>query len=337
MPAYFGLDIGSTSIKIVKSDGKKISVISLTPNTSGKSLMTMSNAEKIALADKLKEIVKSSGLRGKQVVASIPDSLVYSKVMKFPIMSTPELATAIKWELDQSVPFPPNDVETSWDILDKPDKIKGNEKISVYVVAVPTPVSDAYVQLFELIEVTPLRLENEIPALIRAFSPIIGKENPAILVDFGATGTGLTLAGKSKIFSNYYLPFGGNVMTKLIGDAFGLPLAQAENYKRTYGMDKTQLEGKMFTVLKPAVDNVIGEVRKMTVAYQNEYQDSSVGRMILTGGGAYLPGLIPYLSESFEGLEVVIGDLFSGMSVDAKYKSYGPIFSIAFGLSAENS
>lgn len=335
MSAYFGLDIGSTSIKILKIDGKRISVVSMASNPSGKSLTAMSNAEKIALADQLKELVKANGLRGKSVVASISESIVYSKVMQFPIMSSPELATAIKWELDQSVPFPPSEVETSWAVLEKPDKIKGDEKISVYVVAVPTSVSDAYAQLLELVELTPQRLENEIPALMRAFSSSLSNENPSILVNIGASGTGLVLAGKDKIFGNYYLPFGGTVMTKLIADAFGLPTTQAEGYKRTYGMVKDQLEGKMFTVLKPVIDNLVGELKKLTIAYQNEHTNSTVSKIILTGGGAYLLGLIPYLSESLSGVEIVMGDPFSKMVVDQKYVSLGPVFAIAFGLSTE--
>lgn len=337
MSAHFGLDIGSTSIKIVKSDGKKISAISVVNNATGKNLMAMSNVEKIALADQIKEMVKSAGLNGKQVVASIPESLVFSRIMKFPVMSSPELATAIKWELDQSVPFPPNEVETSWAVLEKPDKIKGDEKISVYVVAVPTPVSDAYVQLLELIELEPLRLENEIPSLMRAFTPVLSNETPSVIVDIGASGTGLMLVGKEKIFGNYYLPFGGTVMTKLVADAFGLPMAQAESYKRTYGMAKDQLEGKMFTVLKPVIDNLSGEIKKMAIAYQNEHKESSVSRVILTGGGAYLNGLIPYLTEVLEGIEVVIGDPFSGLNVDQKYKFLGPVFAVSYGLSTDIS
>lgn len=337
MPAHFGLDIGSTSIKIVKSEGKNISAISVISNSTGRNLLTMTNAEKIALANQIKEMVKASGVRGKKVVASIPESLVFSRIMKFPVMSTPELATAIKWELDQSVPFPPNEVETSWAVLEKPDKIKGDEKISVYVVAVPTPVSDAYVQLLELLELEPVRLENEIPALIRAFTPSLSNESPSVIADIGASGTGLMLVGKEKIFGNYYLPFGGTVMTKLVADAFGLPIEQAESYKRTYGMAKDQLEGKMFQVLKPAVDNLAGEIKKMTIAYQNEYKESSVSRVILTGGGSYLNGLIPHLSEFLEGMEIVIGDPFSGISVDQKYKSLGPVFAVSYGLSTDLS
>ncbi len=337
MAAHFGLDIGSTSIKILKSDGKKISGVSIVQNNAGKSLLAMSNAEKIALVDQIKTLVKSSGIRGRQVVASIPESLVYSKVMQFPIMSTPELATAIKWELDQSVPFPPNEVEMSWVVLDRPDKVRGDEKILVYVVAVPTNVSDAYVQLLELIGLEPLRLENETPSLLRAFASSLNDATPSMIVDMGASGTGIILAGKEKIFSNFYLPFGGEVMTKLISDAFGMPIDQAETYKRTYGIDQNQLEGKVFKVLKPAIDNIVGEIKKMAVSYQNDHSGSIVSRVILTGGGAYLLGLLPYLSASLEGFEVVIGDTFSGLNVEQKYKTLGPIFAIAYGLSSDLS
>lgn len=337
MAAHFGLDIGSTSIKLLKSDGKRISSLSVIQNQTGKNLMAMSNAEKIALVDQLKEMVKTSGVRGNRVIASISESLVFSRVMKFPVMSSPELATAIKWELDQSVPFPPNDVETSWVILEKPEKVKGDEKISVYVVAVPSNVSDAYTQLLELVGLEPVSLENEIPAVVRSFAKTLSDDSPSVIVDMGSSGTGLVLAGKEKIFANYYLPFGGSVMTKLIADAFTLPQTQAENYKRTYGMDKNQLEGKVFNVLKPAVDNLVGEIKKLVVAYLNEYKNSSISRIIITGGGSYLIGLIPYLSMSFEGIEIVIGDVFSGVSVDQKYKALGSVFTIAYGLSAEES
>ncbi len=337
MAAHFGLDIGTTSIKVLKINGKSVSTVVMAQNAANKTITAMNNAEKIALADQLKEMFRTAGLRGKQVVASIAESLVYSRVMRFPVMSSPELATAIKWELDQSVPFPPNEVETSWVVLEKPDKIKGNEKISVYVVAVPTVVSDAYVQLLELVEVVPLRLENEVPALMRAFASSLVNGSPSLLVNIGASGTNLLLAGNDKIYSNYYLPFGGAVMTKLIADAFGLPVAQAESYKRTYGMVKEQLEGKMFTVLKPVIDNLVGEIKKIAVAYQNDNPGSVMGKVILTGGGAYLTGLIPYLSESLEGVEVVMGNVFSQMSVEQKYQALGPVFAVSLGLSVETA
>lgn len=333
MPAYFGLDIGSSSIKLAHIDNRRVNALGIANNTFGKNVMAMTNAERIGLVESIKTLIKDSGLRSKQVVASIPEALVYSRVLKFPFMSTPELATAIKWELDQTVPFPPNEIEVSWVVLSKPEKFTGEEKISVYVVAVPTKVSDIYTNLLELAGIEPARLENEIPALTRVFAANMSDTAPSIIMNIGASGTGLILSGKDILYGNYFMPVGGNALTRFVADAFNLPMVQAESYKRTYGIAKDQLEGKMFTVLKPIVDNILSEVKKMIIAYQNEYKGSNVSRIILTGGGSYMNGLLPYVTESLGSIEVVIGDAFAGINVPEKYKGFGPVFDIAHGLS----
>lgn len=331
MPAFFGLDIGSTSIKLIEIDGGSVKNVAIGVNKFGKSVSGMTNSEKISLTDTLKALIKEAGIREKKSVASIPEASVFSRVLKFPVMSSPELSTAIRWELDQAVPFPPSEVETSWSVLEKPDKFEGNEKISVYVVAVPSSISETYVQILELIGVEPLRLENEIPALCRAFTPILNDSGPSVIVDLGASGTNIVISGNTKLYGNFYVPVGGSAMTKLIADAFGLPLDQAESYKRTYGFSKDQLDGKMVTVLKPIIDNVIGEIRKLIISFKDEHSGNHVVRLILAGGGAYLLGLVPYFSEAL-GIEVVVGDPFSALEVDAKYKGLGPVFAVASGL-----
>jgi len=333
MPAYFGLDIGSTSVKLIQTDGNRVKAIGIGTNPFGKPISAMTNAEKISMTDVLRTLIKESGIRLDKAVASISESSVFSRVLKFPVMSTPELSTAIKWELDQSVPFPPSEIETSWSVLERPEKFEGNEKISVYVVAVPTKISETYVQMCELIGIELVRLENEIPALNRTFGPVLSNEKPAAVLDWGASGTNIVISGKNKLFSNFYVPVGGFALTKLIADAFGLPLDQAESYKRTYGLAKDQLEGKMVVALKPVIDNVVGELRKLLIAFKDEYQDNSINKLILTGGGSYLIGLIPFLTDALGGVEVVMGDTFASMAVEAKYKSLGPVFPIANGLS----
>ncbi len=335
MPAYFGLDVGSTSVKLIQTDGNRVLNIGIGPNPLGKNIPAMTNTEKIAFTDHLKSLIKETGMRSRKVIASISESSVFSRVLKFPVMSTPELSTAIKWELDQSVPFPPSEIETSWSVLERPDKFEGDEKILVYVVAVPTNISETYVQILELIGLEPIRIENQIPALNRSFAPLLIDNNPAAILDLGASGTNILISGKSKIYGSFYTPVGGSALTRLISEAFNLPMDQAESYKRTYGLAREQLEGKLALVLKPVIDNIIGEIRKLIIAYKDEHPDSAVRKLILTGGGAYLVGLIPYLMENLAGVEVVIGDVFANMAVDAKYKALGPVFAVAKGLSQE--
>ncbi len=332
MAKQFGIDIGTSTVKLVMSDGNNIKKIGMIQNRFGKILTLMTNSERIQFTDEIKKMILEIGIRETGLVASMPESLIFSKLMRFPRMSMPELATAIKWELDQSVPFPPNEIESSWSVLEK-NEMTAEDTINVYVVAVPTKVSELYVQLFELLGLEPLRLENEVAPLVRSYTSLLQGDSPSFLVDFGASGVRIILANKQMILSNYYFSVGGTAMTRLIADSFGLPLDQAEQYKRIYGLQQNQLDGKMFVVLKPVIDNFVMEVRKMMLSFKNDFGDHQINKMVLFGGGSYLVGLMPYLSTSLEGMEVSMGNVFEGIDVEESYRQLGPIFALAFGLS----
>ena len=90
----------------------------------------------------------------------------------------------------------------------------------------------------------------------------------------------------------------------------------------------------MYAVLKPVVDNIVGEAKKLIVSFQNENQGAVVNRIVLTGGGSYLAGILPFMTENYPNTEVIIGDVFSGLTIPDKFRGLGPIFDLAFGLSA---
>lgn len=332
MAKQLGIDIGTATVKLIVSDELSVKRIGMMENKYGKAITQMTNSERIQFADDLKKMMLELGVRETGLVASIPEPLTFSKLMKFPRMSIPELSTAIKWELDQSVPFPPNEIESSWSIFDK-GGVAHEDTIYTFVVAVPSKVSELYVQLFELLDLDLQRLENETVPLVRAFTPQLRDAEPTLIVDLGASGSKVVLASKEMIFGNYFFAVGGISMTKLIADSFGLTLEQAEQYKRSYGLQQNQLDGKVFLLLKPIVDNLVLEIRKMIISYRNDFGDQPVNKMIITGGGAYLQGLIPYLSANLEGVEVSMGNVFEGVDVEASFLPLAPVYSLALGLS----
>ncbi len=81
--------------------------------------------------------------------------------------------------------------------------------------------------------------------------------------------------------------------------------AQAEEYKRAYGLDANQLEGKLRQVLVPVLNLIVGEIKKAMQFNQVGFPGVSVNSMTLTGGGAYLPGLTTFLTEAL-GIEVQV-------------------------------
>lgn len=336
MARHLGIDIGTSSVKVLElSDSGSVESQSIFVNPTGKNVSLMTNAEKLTLTEMLKKALAEGGIKSRKAVVSIPEALVYAKVMKFPRMSTPELATAIKWELDQNVPFPPNEVEMSWSLMDDLSKKKAGEEMIAYVVAVPSKISETYVQIFDILELEIERLENESVALQRSLSGFVPENGLMLAVDFGYSGTNIVLASKDAIVNSYYYSVGGLAMTKLIAETFSLTVDQAENYKRTYGLAPDQLDGKMYKLLKPVMDNLVLELKKMLVAYRNDYGEIGALRVVLTGGGAFLAQLPATISTALDGAEVLIGNIFEGREVDNSLMAYGPIYSVANGLAIQ--
>jgi len=79
---------------------------------------------------------------------------------------------------------------------------------------------------------------------------------------------------------------------------------------------------KFFRVLKP-----------LAISYKTDYGEAQLNKIILSGGGCYLMGLIPYMTSNLEGMEVSIGNVFENYEVDSEYVNLGPVFGLALGLS----
>ncbi len=128
---------------------------------------------------------------------------------------------------------------------------------------------------------------------------------------------------------------GGQLFSKALEQTLGLDATQSEQYKRTYGLDASQLEGKVRTGLLIVLDNIVNEIRK-GMEYHLFTHKTKVAKIVLSGGGVYLPQLTTHLSEIFSGIEVVIGDPFGsakpgrGGIVIPREKA---VYTVAIGLS----
>jgi type IV pilus assembly protein PilM len=332
MPAYFGLDIGSSSIKILELKGdKKVESVGMAVNPVGRSDVDLPGEQRAKISEVIKGLLKESGIKTRSVVLSIPEALVFSRILKLPIMSTPELASAIKWELDQVVPFPPNEIEVSWVVIDKPKKKVGNEKMKVFVVAVPKKVMESYVKFLTLTGLEPERIENEVLSLVRGLSSFTNDNKVSLILDVGASTTKMVLVEGSEIHMSHIVPLAGMAMTRMISETFKIPINQAEEYKRTYGVDKQQVEGKIYNTLNGLIDSLVVEIKKVVANFSNMEKDKRIEKIVLVGGGAFLKGFTSVLVEK-TGLDVVIGEPFGPVEVPEKIKASGVLYATTLGL-----
>ena len=58
-----------------------------------------------------------------------------------------------------------------------------------------------------------------------------------------------------------------------------------------------------------------------------------MNRVIITGGTALTPGLVPWLSAKL-GVEVAVGDPFTGLEVPANFAKLGAVYASVIGITA---
>ncbi|MBP9669999.1 type IV pilus assembly protein PilM [Candidatus Woesebacteria bacterium] len=337
MNAYFGLDIGSSSIKVTKSSllGSKafsVEANGLAMNPAGST--DFSNPVVTAkLGPAIKQLLSETKIKEKRVVVAIAESRVYSRILTMPQMSEAELSSAIKWEAEQFVPIPVAEVELDFSILEQQVAGASDKKMLVYLVAAPKNYLQAMVNFLTGIGLEPIAVESEMVAVSRALT--FG--NPAstsMILHMGAMSSVLAIVDGTSLSFAYVTESGGVSLTRALAQSLSLPLPQAEEYKRTYGLDPAQMEGKVKTGLQIILDGIVNEMRK-AMEYHLSSRKTRVTRIVLSGGGAYLPEFSVYLSEIFGGIEVVVGDPYAvakasrGVVIPRERSAY----SVAVGLS----
>ncbi len=336
MTAYFGLDIGSSSIKVAKSSvyGVKnftLESIGLVVNPAG-SIDFGSPVVVEKLKTAVKQLLSESKIKEKRVVLSVAESKVFSRILTLPSMSEAELSSAIKWEAEQFIPIPVSEVELDFSVLQT--SIPGEDKkMLVYLVAAPKKYLQSMVDFVTSVGLEPIAVESEMVAVSRSLT--FGAQAPTTLVlHIGAMSSVLAIVDSNALTFSYVVEAGGVALTRGLSQSLSLPLPQAEEYKRTYGLDSNQLEGKVMAGLMIVLNGIISEVRK-AMEYHLSKRKNSVTRIVLSGGGSYLPNFAAVISSAFGGIEVIIADPFAAAKATkgVVIPRERAVYSVAVGLS----
>lgn len=324
MIEFFGLDIGSYSLKLVEldHDGKSQKLSALGMATPPPNLIySDSEIDKQTLADSIKKLVKESGVHTRNVVAAFPESITFTRVIEMPKITDQELSSAIEWSAEQYIPMPLSEVKLSWMVLGESESQKENEKmIRVLLVAAPLTLIERYMNIIELAGLEAYAFETEVIAISRSLLPVDQTGPTTLIVSIGASTTDLSIVDSQNIQFTRSIGTGGNALTRAISQELGFENAQAEEYKRSYGLLEDQLEGKIMNILKPVVDVIVSEVERAILFYQTKHISNPVKRVVVTGGSAQLPGLVVYMASSL-GVEVQVGDPWQGIQIPDKFSS----------------
>jgi type IV pilus assembly protein PilM len=337
MKSILGLDIGSHSIKLIEISKSGNDVVLLAAGniaTPNRALSSNAEADQQAAAGAIRQLIKETGAHSESVALALPESQVFTRVIEVPALSTRELSSAIGWEAEQYIPLPLDQVNLDYSIL-RDAKETGTNKMDVLLVAAPKVLLEKYLTIIEMAELVPTAAETEIIATSRALSRSVASiKGAALLVSLGAQTTDLAILRGGVLAFTRSISAGGEALSRALVAGLDFNANQAEEFKRTYGLEQDKLQGKIVTAVKPIMDTIVGEIKRAIAFYDQKFKNEKIEVVLLSGGTAKLPGMVVYIAQNV-GIETQIANPWVGIKRDPRFTvldKEGPTFTVAAGL-----
>ncbi|MFA6981668.1 MAG: type IV pilus assembly protein PilM [Patescibacteria group bacterium] len=334
-----GLNLGLNNFRAVEIEKSKGSVM-LTKYGTYKNPRINLETDELAdineYASALDTFFTEKGFDRRNVIAGLPESQVFVRTIKLPDMNDKELQSSIQFEAEQYIPLPIKDVTLSFQRLD-PD-VTDRDKVNVLLVAAKKSVISKYIEVLKKANLSPSGLEPETLAMSRALGDRPDAPYATIIADINTSNTLLIVTYKGFVRLTRSLSVGGDVLTRAVQQALSLDYEQAEEYKKTYGLDNTKVEGKVSGALVPVFDNIIAEIKRSKVFFTTRNPNVKINKVIVSGGTALMPGLFLYMVNNLD-VEVELANPWKELSLHPKIESekdtllhLGPVFVTPVGL-----
>ncbi len=321
-----GLDIGTQTIKAVQMSREKNSNQILAAG------FIPTPSDEKSMPDSINRLVHDMKISSSDAAICLPSVNVITRILEMPIMTENELSSSIKWEAEQYIPMPLDKVKIDYTVIGKDEQ---NSKLKILLIAAPITLLEKYINITTAAGLNPVAIETEILAATRSITTSFPQLSQAIVVSLGAATTEIALIHDQTLVYTKSIPLGGNTLTRLIAQELGFEVNQAEEYKKTYGLEEDKLEGKIAKSLMPHFTTIFSEIEKNVAYFKELYPKEDITNITVCGGGAKLPGLILSLTKNL-GLDTQISNPFINLTVDPKIlptlSADAPTYTQAVGL-----
>ena len=292
-----GLDISQTGIKVMAIDVKKWLVtaygtIDLDPVKVAASL----DEDDDYLETSLKALLAKNilgRLPSNHAVMSVPTGRTFTRTFQAPLDAEKHLADAIQLEIDQYIPIPETSLYVDQEITERT-----KESVTISMSAAPRKLIDRLTQISHNAGLQICAVEPSISAVARVLINTEEGHLPTVIVDIGPASTDIAvLDGSIKVTGS--IAIGGNTFTLDIAKKLKVPLENAHQLKVLSGLGAGPRQQKLSAALKPNLEKITNEVRKVMRYYTERLENSKkLEQVIIVGGGSNVPGIGDYFTNT---------------------------------------
>jgi type IV pilus assembly protein PilM len=249
----------------------------------------------------IKELAKGLKVDKQKAAYALSGQSVFVRFVKLPKGIEEEMDDLVRFEAQQNVPFPLDEVVWDWEKLET----DGIEQ-EVVLVAIK---ADSLNDLNSVVADTGLgtRLVDSAPtALYNSFRyNYPGLEECVLLLDIGAKTSNLIYADGKKFFTRS-VSIGGANITSAIAKEYNVSFVDAENSKITNGLvtlggaHADQLDdatAALGTVVRNALARLTAEIQRTNTLFRSQQGGNAPQKVLLAGGTTNLPYLREFLEE----------------------------------------
>lgn len=289
-----GLDIGSGFVKLVVIDHSKsepeiiqVATSPLVPDA----IVEGEVMDPVLVADTVRSVVESSGLKNKSVVAAVGGHDVIIKKIPMDRMGQADAREVIRWEAEQHVPFDMENVQLDFQILDEQGT---GPQMSVLLVAAKRELIENRLSLLADAGLDPAVIDVDAFALHNAFEQSYPDAQHGLvgLVNVGHETTNVNLLENGVPILVRDIPFGSRRLRESLQRERGLTADHAEAVLQ--GRDGTV---DLRSLVEDRVDELAVGVERAAAFILAQSGGDSLGRVYVSGGGACIPGMVQALGN----------------------------------------
>ncbi|MCC6740155.1 MAG: type IV pilus assembly protein PilM [Planctomycetia bacterium] len=330
--AVWGVDVSKFSVKAVRLNPLRDGAAEITHLDVIEYPIGQEGADEgTQIREALTQLMKRQRLGGEKVVVSLPGHTTFNRFIKIPPTEPKKVAQLVKFEAQQHIPFPMDQVVWGYQLVEK--EYGPGDELELVLFAVKKDIIYQFLSHLNAVN---------FPCDVLQFSPValynflvhdqdVGTN--CFVLDIGAENSDLVVIDGEKFWIRN-IPITGNTITKALQQKFQIPLAEAEKLK--VNASSSQQAQKIFGVVQPVLRDLVGEIHRSIGYYKSLSKTVRFEKMMLVGNASKTINLQRFLSQNLqiEALKLAKLNKFSvSNSVpEAQFQDYLPTLGVACGL-----
>jgi type IV pilus assembly protein PilM len=296
-----------------------------------------------AVSAAVRRLWSDGGFKTKRVVVGVANQRVIVRQAELPQMSDADLRSALRFEAQELIPIPVEDAILDSQILEEMVSPEGEPRMRILLAAAQRDMVRSQLAAIQgaglnavAVDVIPFALVRAL--FDRATQSFTGDGSAEAIVCIGGGVTNVVVHEQGVPRFVRVLLVGGDDITDAIAHDLGVDTDAAEDLKRRADIGSGDASvARAGQVVSDRLTPLVEEIRGSLDYYLAQSQSSPIGRVLVTGGGSRLPGLMERLQSQLGG-RVEPAHPLASLKVgqvrlsQAQLAEYEPLMTVPIGL-----